>query len=115
MVYYDFLKPLYARQKSFYNKVYYSCLDNSDNKTYTLYSDNIKGGFNAVAKIVIDKKHPTKNRYYITSVNNFDKLTYKHICDFLFQFYQHKTTRKKLFTRNKFVKSKVFQYALTLE
>lgn len=115
MVYYDFLKPLYARQKSFYNKVYYSCLDNNDNKTYTLYSDNIKGGFNEVAKIVIDKKHQTKNRYYITNVNNFDKLTYKHICDFIFQFYQHKTTRKKLFTRNKFVKSKVFQYALPLE
>ena len=116
MVYSNFLKPCYARQKEFYNKAYYSVIDNNDFKTYTLFSDNIKSGFNKVAKIVIDKKHSTKNRYYITKDSKlFDRLTYKHICDFIYQFYEHKTTRKKIMPRNKFIKSKLLQYALELE
>lgn len=114
MVYYDYLKPVYTRQKEFYNKAYFSCLDNTDNKTYTLYSDNIKGGFKIVAKIIIDKKHKTKSRYYLTSVNNFDKLTYKHICDFIYQFYEHKSTLKKIIKRGHFIKNKLFEYALEL-
>ncbi len=116
MVFYNQLQPRYARQKSFYNKAYYiQHIDNSVN-TYELLTDNINKGFQKVAKIVIDKKHLSKSRYYITSDKKlFDKLTYKHICDFIFQFYKHPTTLKKITRRNKFVKNKLLQYALELD
>lgn len=115
MVFYNQLQPRYARQKSFYNKAYYiQHIDNNIN-TYELLTDNINKGFQKVAKIVIDKKHLSKSRYYITSDKKlFDKLTYKHICDFIFQFYNHPSTLKKITRRNKFVKNKLLQYALEL-
>ena len=115
MVYYDFLKPIYAHQKSFYNKAYISVYDNNDFKYYYLFCDNLKQGFCKVAQITIDKKHVAKNRYAITTDKSLlDSVTYKHICDFIYQFYEHKTTKNKLFTRDRIVKKRLLKYALEL-
>lgn len=112
MVYYEYLKPVYHRQKEYYKKAYYSVVDSDKQKIYTLYSDRLKDGFKMVAQIVIDKKHQSKNRYYLAGYK--DSLTLWHIYDFIYQFYEHKTTKKKLFTRNIMNKDKLFKYALEL-
>lgn len=116
MVYYEMLRPCYARQKDFYNKAKILVEDNKDTKTLTLFSDNLKDAFVKVAKITIDKKHQSKNRYYITNNKNYlDALTLKHIYDFIFQYYVHKTTKSKLLRRGVFQKNNVFKYALQLD
>ena len=117
MIIRELLQPIYAHQKDFYNKAYIVTRYNDDNtKTLELYSDTLKSGFTKVAKILIDNKHASKNRYYITSNKNLlEATTLKHIYDFIFQKYKHKTTYNKLFTRGVFVKDRVFKYALQLD
>ncbi len=116
MIYYNELVPYYIKQKSYYNKAGVRCTIDNNLNTFQLFCDNLKIGFVEVAKITIDKKHASKNRYYITTDKKLlDAVTLKHIYDFIFQYYEHKTTKNKLFTRNKLVKNKVFKYALNLE
>jgi hypothetical protein len=112
----EWLTPVYARQKDFYNKAYYIIRYYDNFKELELFSDTLSSGFVKVAKIVIDNKHASKNRYYITNNSKLlEATTIKHIYDFIFQKYVHKTTKNKLLRRGVILKDRLFKYALELD
>lgn len=112
MVYYDYLKPVYYRQKSYYEKAYYRVEDLENNqRKFTLFVKDIHNTPQKVCEIIRDYIHPRKNNYKIININ-IDSVTYKHCCDFIMQKLSGTSLFNKLVRRDRITKDKLLKFSV---